>query len=341
MPSFKCHKILITLLFRDKKEIEDKINFKKINYGDLIKLASGHLMIPALYVNLRDNKLLKKVNKEFKDYLKYIYDLNKVRNNNLIEELKILSNLFTKNKINHVFLKGSSHIVNGRFNDIGERMIGDIDVLVDKSDYNKSIIISKKHGYKSKSKFNFDEKHYPRMIHSKKIFALEIHNRLLRKENELLNPLGLLNKKIKLESNIFVPSKNDSILHAVYNNQINDLGNLYSSINYRSIYDIVEYKSEINKLMKFKSSKYLKNFFLISNYMGITNTNIDLNILNRLYLLRFKAKIKYKIFNLLDNFLCGAIYNTKIRFNNFFRFFKSSNYRLFILNKINRKLYFY
>ena len=295
-------------------------------------------MIPALYVRFRENKLLKIINNDFKEYLKYIYDLNKIRNDNLIEELRELSKLYIENEIDHVFLKGSAYIGYGRFNDIGERMIGDIDVLVAKSDYNKSIRLSKKHGYISDAIFIFDSKHYPRMIHPKKLFALEIHNRLLSKKNKLLKPESFLNNKIKIESNIYVPNKKDKILHTIYNYQINDLGNLNATISYRSLYDIAVYKSEINDLLKSKYSKYLNNYFLISDYIGITNTNVKLNILNTIYLFRFKAKRKYKMYNILDNIICRQIYATPIRINNFYRLFTSSKYRLYLLNKINRKL---
>ena len=333
-----AYKILITLLFKNKEEIEKEIDFKKIKYDNIIKLASSHLMIPALYVRLRENKLLKIINNDFKEYIKYIYDLNKIRNNNLMKELRELSKLYIENEIDHVFLKGSSYIAYGRFNDIGERMIGDIDVLVAKSDYNKSIRLSKKYGYNSNAIFIFDSKHYPRMIHPKKLFALEIHNRLLRKKNKLLKPESFLNNKIKLESNIYVPNKKDRILHTIYNYQINDLGNLNATISYRSLYDIAVYNSEINNLLKFKYSKYLNNYFLISDYIGVTNTNVKLNILNKIYLCRFKAKRKYKIYNILDNIICRQIYSTPIRINNFYRLFTSSKYRLYLLNKINRKL---
>ena len=173
MVNIDTHRLLIILLFNNKEEIESKIKFNEISYDDLIRLASSHLMIPALYVNLRENDLLKKINDDLKKYLKSIYDLNKIRNNNLMNEIKELSKLFIENKIDHVFLKGSSYIASERYIDDGKRMIGDIDILVSKSHYDKAVKITKKYGYYADDKFVFDTKHYPRMVHPKKIFALE------------------------------------------------------------------------------------------------------------------------------------------------------------------------
>lgn len=332
------HKLLITLLFKNKKEIEEKINFKKINYDKIIELASNHLIIPALYVRLKKNNLLKLLDIDFVEYLKYIYNLNKIRNNNLLDELNDLSKIYIENKIDHVFLKGSAYISSGRFKNIGERMIGDIDVLVSKSDYNKAIKISKEYGYNNNNPISFFKKrHYPRLIHPKKLFALEIHNKLLTKNNKLLEEEKFLERK-EIKSNIYIPNKKDIILHTIYNEQLNDLANLYAYISYRSIYDIILYESEINDLLNRKYSKYLKNYLLMSNHLKITRFNMKLNFLNIIYLFRFKAKIKYKIFNIIDNFMCRLIHVTPIRINKLFKLIVNPEYRTILFGKINKKL---
>ena len=340
MISYNTHKILITLLFKDKKFVKKKIDFNKINYDDLVKLASSHLMIPALYIRLKQNKLLNLINDDFKKYLKYIYELNKSRNNNLMKELIELSTLYVKNEIKHVFLKGSAYMAYNRFNDIGERMVGDIDVLVDKSDYEKSIQLSKKFGYNNNYPSFLNNRHYPRLVHPKKLFALEIHHKLLLKNNKLLSTRSLIQNKIKTEDGVYVPNKIECILHTIYDSQINNYGNLYANISYRHHYDIAFYKSEINELLNFKRSKYINNFFLISDYIGITNTNIirdRLHIFNRLYLFRFKTKIKFKVYNMLDTFMSIQISFARTRIKKIYRLFKNSKYRLYFFKKIMRK----
>ena len=336
MININTYRILADLLFKNKEEIGNTIKLKKINYDNIVKLASSHLMIPALYVRLRENKLLKEISNELKEYLQYIYNQNKIRNNNLIEELGSLSKLYIENNIDHVFLKGSAYIAGGRFNDIAERMVGDIDVLVAKSDYKKCVKLSKKFGYATNTTLIFDSKHYPRMTHPKKLFALEIHSRLLKEKNKLLKPESFLNNKVLLKSNIYVPNKKNTILHTIYNYQINDFGNLNASLSFRSLYDISTYKIEFEDFVKSEYSKYLNNFFLISDYIGLTKTNTNLNILNKLHLCRFKAKINYRIYNALDNSICKQIHDIPIRIFNFYRILVSSKYRLFLLNKIHK-----
>ena len=55
----KEENLLIDILFSEKKL--NKTQFKFIDYELLIKIASSHLMLPSLYVNLKKKKQLKLV----------------------------------------------------------------------------------------------------------------------------------------------------------------------------------------------------------------------------------------------------------------------------------------
>ena len=64
-------------------------------------------------------------------------------------------------------------------------MIGDIDILVEKNDINKSVEILKKSGYKSKTKYKkWISSHLPRFFNNSKLFVLEIHRGLLDTKKE-------------------------------------------------------------------------------------------------------------------------------------------------------------
>ena len=328
------HNILIDLLFNNKEKSEKNIEINEAECERLVKLASSYLVLPALYIKLKEKNLLNSIDEKLKNYLIYIYDINKNRNQNLIEEIKELSKFYIENKINHVFLKGAAYLASRRYKNIGERMIGDIDVLVAKSDYNKCIEISKKIGYNTKDLFIFDSKHYPRMTNPKKIFALEIHNRLLNKKNLLINPEDVLKSKTTSVLNINIPSTKYMILHTIYNQQINDKGNLMGIFNFRSHYDITSYETEINILLKDIRNKYLINYVLILNHLGITNINLKKSIQNKMYLFRFKIKMKYKLYRILDDFISIQIYNNRIRIRNIPRLLNSKKYREFIKRKI-------
>ena len=71
---------------------------------------------------------MKYLPKDFKDYIKQIYLINKSRNKQLKKEVIELSRILQENKIEHVFEEYNC-LFSGNYNDLGERMIGDIDFL--------------------------------------------------------------------------------------------------------------------------------------------------------------------------------------------------------------------
>ena len=71
-------------------------------------------------------------------YLKEIYEINRNRNEILLNEINEINEIFYKNNIDFVFLKGAANISCNLYNDIGERMVGDIDLLVNKMIFKKA-----------------------------------------------------------------------------------------------------------------------------------------------------------------------------------------------------------
>ena len=66
------------------------------------------------------------------NYLKEISNINYERNVQILKQIDFNSTFQKKNKINHVFLKGSALIISNEYQALNDRMIGDIDILVEK-----------------------------------------------------------------------------------------------------------------------------------------------------------------------------------------------------------------
>ena len=137
-------KLLVNVLYRPASEILNGIDIHDINFENLIKLASGHLMLPALFFNIDKKKVSYLFPEDFIAYIKNIYAINKARNTVLLAEAKELSELLYKNNINHIFLKGTALLLSNVFDDIGERMISDIDFIIQYKDEEKAINLFKK-----------------------------------------------------------------------------------------------------------------------------------------------------------------------------------------------------
>ena len=328
--------LLIDLLF-GRTELKKK-NFNNINYENLVKISSSHLMLPSLYINLKEKKLLKYVPMELKNYLREIYTINKERNEILIEEVNIISKILITNNINHVFLKGAAHIICKIYIDIGQRMIGDIDILIDKNQCKRAIKLLNLNGYKPiEGNYFFlnESKHYIRQCKKNKIFAIEIHKKLLSKKNsEKFNIDEFLTKRMKVNG-IYTPSINDQLKHNIYNYQINDYGNTKLSYSYRSLYDTyvltkrtTEYQKEI------KLDNYINNYFMIAEELKIPKLNLFTltNIAANTY--RFKLKLSNKLYYKIDSFIINQIIQLKFRPKQIIELIINKKYRKHIIKKV-------
>ena len=76
-----------------------------------------------------------------------MYNANIERNKILIREVNLLNDLLKKNNFNPIFLKGSSNIISGLYNDIGERMVGDIDFIVPEKEAKSAYLFLKDNSY--------------------------------------------------------------------------------------------------------------------------------------------------------------------------------------------------
>lgn len=307
-------KFLVDVLFSERKSLDIEIDLKKVNFDLLVEITSGHLMLPSLYVNLKNKGLLDLIPSDLKVYLKQIFIINKNRNKELLKEIDEVSKILIKNNINHVFLKGSSYISEDIYFDFGERMTGDIDILISKKDFDKSIKLLKEINYRSSKPLTSYAKHYGRLINDEKIFAIELHRFLLsNKSKKLLNETIILNNKILYNKEIFILNYLDQMLYNIYNYQVNDYGCLKLSYSFRSFYDTYLINKKLSHNQKYNHDKYLKNYFMIASILNIPVLkflNIDFKNKN---IYRFNMKHSSKAYKCLDNLMCDLLIKSSLR----------------------------
>ena len=179
-------------------------------------------------------------------------------------------------------------------------MIGDIDILVNDFSLNKSIRALREYGYEDIEYSFFEDMHYTRQIHKNKIFGVEIHTKLLDKNQaNILNSKEVLNKNLNF-GNIYVPNFLYQLKHNIYNYQINDFGSALLSYSYRSYYDTYMLKKTKRfNAKKIKLDKHINRYYMIMKILGIPNLNSISCKENKLDLIRFKYihsnKLFYKI----------------------------------------------
>ena len=319
-------KLLVNVLYRLESEALKDIDLININFEKLIKIASSHLMLPAFFFNIQKKNLNHLFPDDFIDYIKNIYSINKARNEVLLNEVKELSELLYKNKINHIFLKGTALLLSDVFEDIGERMIGDIDFIIQHIDEGKVRDLLHKNNYYSDSPFLFKllyNKHLPRQINKNKTIAIEPHIELLSTGNRyIFNSTRLIDDFKEETKAIKSPSKSFLFDHCIYALQLEDKGFFSSCHSHRSIYDIYKLNSKNSLAIKnIKKDIYIKHFFITIDKFKIFDITITPTFFGSYYYKSFRA---IKLFSL-------KVY---LRFRQIAELFVNRKYREYALNKI-------
>ncbi|APZ46557.1 hypothetical protein BW723_09765 [Polaribacter reichenbachii] len=307
----KC--LTINHIDKNKKIIEEQLQNNSIDWDAVVKISTGHFVFPALYCNLKRANFLQYIPNDLVAYMKHIAHLNKERNEKIIEQAKEINELLLANDITPIFLKGTGNLLEGLYEDIAERMVGDIDFIVAKNNYLKTIQILKKKKYavhkdgKITPAFHW---HYPKLVHPEQIGAVEVHNKILKKPfDSIFKEDNILKSALRKSNGCFL-STNYKILNAILPKIIND--NLYYSyiIPLRTTYDVflmtnnTDYKIILdNKKVYKKFNNYLSCIKLVLNAPDniiVENTRASQKYKNS-YLLRLsnskKIKLKSNIIN--------------------------------------------
>ena len=76
-----------------------------IDWENLVKTASRHLVLTTVYCRLKQKNLLNYLPKDLQKYLEELTSINRNRNKKLIQEAQILVNILDHHNINMYLLK--------------------------------------------------------------------------------------------------------------------------------------------------------------------------------------------------------------------------------------------
>ena len=251
----------------NETELRAELNSKTMDW-DWFVIASSQLgVMTSAYCRLEQKGLLDLVPRDLNSYLSDITQINRNRNETLLRQVKELSVLFDAHNIPHVFIKGCALMVSGYFKDFGERLIGDIDVLVETSNLYKAeqLLLSVEYVSLKNSVFGKykTHRHIPRLVHKDRLGAVEIHSKILRKKvSNLLDLQEILANRITINQ-VYVPDAKTNLDVLILNNQVNDFGYLLKFTNFKSCYDSLVLEQQHKNLTNsnYKTSKYHQVFY--------------------------------------------------------------------------------
>ena len=337
----KC--LTISLEDRNKKSIKKQLQSNNIDWDSVVKVSTAHYVFPALYCNLKRANFLKYLPADLVEYMKFITNLNKERNTKIITQVNELNKILLDNKITPIFLKGAGNLIAGLYEDIAERMVGDIDFLCSKGEYQKTIKVLRNYGYSEvyKYKYYFPDqgKHFRRLQKEKNIAAIEIHSEILdlekyRKEFDYT----FLEKDSQVINEVRVLSYANKLNLSIIANQINDRGFDNKTMALRNGYDVFLLSKKTNA----KAAVYLLdklnhplNCFLAACYEVFNNVDsLDYNkkSTTTLYLRDYNNQLKKPKQIRTQSKLNKTYMSIKLILNILFKSLFLKEYRVLIFN---------
>ncbi|CAA0241505.1 conserved hypothetical protein [Tenacibaculum maritimum] len=307
----KC--LTITHEKHNRTLVSERIKKQKVDWDQIVKASTAHYVFPALYCNLKRANLLSFLPKELVNYMEYVTDLNRQKNLQIIEQALEINKLLLANGILPIFLKGTGNLLEGLYDDIAERMVGDIDFLVSKKDFNNTIAILIRNGYSKNEETTLDStlmsRHYPKIFKKGKIVATEIHYRMVSDPYEKYFNYDHVKDTLLKANNIATLSYKHQILMTAFNKQMNDNGQLYKTISLRNSYDLYLLSKQTPPLEVVKEFNHY--FISLNNFLA--SSNFILNAPSTINFQRNKASEKYlkKVLYFID-FPKREKYNRKL-----------------------------
>lgn len=215
-----------------------------LDYPRLLHISSAHFLLPALYYACNNTHRQAQWPAELWEVARQIALINHNRNQSLIAQAQQIAQCFNKAGINYVFLKGMALLLGGYYKHEGERMVGDIDVLVAPHQVAQSHALLQTHlNYRvleQDHKLSHHHHHLPRLIQPEALAAVEIHKAVAKKpSHSALQTQHLLREKQQIGT-VYIPCATALIWHNAQHFFTNNSGYIGKLVpNFRSYQDVM------------------------------------------------------------------------------------------------------
>ncbi len=282
---FACQCLLLDENQGLKEGIKEKFISGEVDLDKFVYLCSNHLVLPAITLKFQKHGLLDIFPTEYANHLQDILKLNQKRNRKILQQIDEINAALKKENIQPVYLKGTANLMDNLYSDVGDRMIGDIDLLVTEEDYLNTADLIIKLGYKNDKTVYYDVKkikHYPRLYREDVPADIEIHRVPVDIQySKIFNSNLIFRDKIRIKdkTNCFVSSDVHKLIHTFIHSQLGNIGYHFRIIPLRDLYDFyllskrVDWKDVLKEVEeKSKAQVFYDNV----SYLLNTSSNISI-----------------------------------------------------------------
>jgi hypothetical protein len=269
-------------------------------------LANRHLIAQALHPRLNRTGLSDLIPQVFTEHLGELYALNLERTRRVTGQSGHLNNLLKVAGIRTVFFKGAGYIADQLYPYEGERIIHDMDILVDAKDLLPASEVLMKAGYRLRNGDQPQEitkhKHFPPLYHPDWATFVEIHHQPAGSRfAKYLNTREVLDncRPAKGFPDIPVMSDPHSMLLNFLHGQYSHRGRIYGREYLRSLYDhyllsqCVDPETVFGKLLHFRYAFH--GYQQISDHtFGLPRTENGKSLRSNAFYYRYFLNLKYR-----------------------------------------------
>jgi hypothetical protein len=247
------------------KDVAAKLPREKIDWQQWVYWGSKNLVLQSLYISLKNNQLITYLPADLVDYLEEVHRLNFERNQKIIQQAKTIQNTFISKGIECVFMKGVGNIVDGLYHDFGERMVYDIDILVEEEKLLNAAQALIDAGYHTQKSFNSkaypSTMHYPILLREDYVAGVELHRLPVQYHYVKCfssQKVFETRRKSANEPELWVMSDSNRMIHNFLHSQLMHNGHYHADISFRDLYDFLLLSSKQDTLKVFDEFGYFR-----------------------------------------------------------------------------------
>ena len=331
---------------KSDRAVMNAIRKNKVDWKRFVAAASDHLVLPSVYLRFKRHGIIPYLSGELADHLRMVYELNYLRNTEALKQIDRINRLLATMGIVPIYLKGAGNLLDDLYEDIGERMIGDIDLLVSDAEFLPAAYLLKKNGYGHKVPFFEDDiilKHFPRMLHPNESLAVEVHR--VPVDTDLADHLNYTivsakKKPVEKGAPCFVLSdRHKVVLNFLHGFMARDV-RLMQMVTYRNMVDflLLSHRVDVYEALA-RRKQYASNAFVYADYvfqaMGVSS-GYHIGFRSRVFIMRHDLLMRSKfLFRLswLFKYLFSRIWSGYVK--NAFGIFFSRRVRKSVFRRLN------
>jgi hypothetical protein len=261
-------------------QVREIISSGSVVWESVVWVSTSQLIFPSLYLQLKRAGLLADLPGDLVEYMDEFTSLNRERNRQIVLQSQRISELLNGVDIEPIFLKGTANVLSNLYEDLAERMIGDIDLLINENEIPKALEVLQNNNYYVPAKFEKkivrNHRHYPVLVKDGEIAALEVHRWVVVNPYQKIFSFNLINnekKRLAIPEIAYELSDSHKIIHNLMVVQMNDGGFWRGRIYLRQMYDLFLLSKIVDPVKTL--TEFGHYFHQLNAYLAISTKLLD------------------------------------------------------------------